>query len=272
MTIKETFATLRQNRPLAILCGASFFYLRGLLHRHRGHALLRDLHSRRRGTRVPGRAAQHRRPDPRHAVHPEADRPVRQEDPVPVRRHPHRRRRCRPLPHPGRPRLVRPALPRHQGRRVLADQHADVRARARHRRVRRVEVRQAVRGRDLRDLLLHPQAHPVDRRRRDGVGPGARRLRLGDGRGRRPRAAGVRADRHQGRLRAGARGRRDPRHDRVHHLPADRPALPRGPRRDRGPQARRSSTPCSATTARSDGRGEPPCGPCPASPTRSTPT
>ena len=27
-----------------------------LLHRHRGHALLRDLHSRRRGTRVPGRA------------------------------------------------------------------------------------------------------------------------------------------------------------------------------------------------------------------------
>ena len=29
---------------------------RGLLHRHRGHALLRDLHPRRRGTRVPGGA------------------------------------------------------------------------------------------------------------------------------------------------------------------------------------------------------------------------
>ena len=29
VTIKETFATLRQNRPLAILCGASFFYLLG---------------------------------------------------------------------------------------------------------------------------------------------------------------------------------------------------------------------------------------------------
>jgi glucuronide carrier protein len=29
VTVKETFATLRQNRPLAILCGASFFYLLG---------------------------------------------------------------------------------------------------------------------------------------------------------------------------------------------------------------------------------------------------
>ena len=29
VSIKETFATLRQNRPLAILCGASFFYLLG---------------------------------------------------------------------------------------------------------------------------------------------------------------------------------------------------------------------------------------------------
>ncbi|WP_258723265.1 glycoside-pentoside-hexuronide (GPH):cation symporter [Cellulomonas sp. NS3] len=29
VTVKETFATLRQNRPLAILCGASFFYLMG---------------------------------------------------------------------------------------------------------------------------------------------------------------------------------------------------------------------------------------------------
>jgi glucuronide carrier protein len=29
VTIKATFATLRQNRPLAILCGASFFYLVG---------------------------------------------------------------------------------------------------------------------------------------------------------------------------------------------------------------------------------------------------
>ena len=29
VSIKETFATLRQNRPLAILCGASFFYLSG---------------------------------------------------------------------------------------------------------------------------------------------------------------------------------------------------------------------------------------------------
>jgi glucuronide carrier protein len=29
VTIKETFATLRRNRPLAILCGASFFYLVG---------------------------------------------------------------------------------------------------------------------------------------------------------------------------------------------------------------------------------------------------
>jgi glucuronide carrier protein len=29
VTIKETFATLRNNRPLAILCGASFFYLTG---------------------------------------------------------------------------------------------------------------------------------------------------------------------------------------------------------------------------------------------------
>jgi glucuronide carrier protein len=29
VTVKETFATLRQNRPLAILCGASFFYLVG---------------------------------------------------------------------------------------------------------------------------------------------------------------------------------------------------------------------------------------------------
>ena len=29
VSIKDTFATLRQNRPLAILCGASFFYLLG---------------------------------------------------------------------------------------------------------------------------------------------------------------------------------------------------------------------------------------------------
>jgi glucuronide carrier protein len=29
VTVKETFATLRNNRPLAILCGASFFYLVG---------------------------------------------------------------------------------------------------------------------------------------------------------------------------------------------------------------------------------------------------
>jgi glucuronide carrier protein len=29
VTIKETFSTLRHNRPLAILCGASFFYLVG---------------------------------------------------------------------------------------------------------------------------------------------------------------------------------------------------------------------------------------------------
>jgi glucuronide carrier protein len=29
VSIKDTFATLRQNRPLAILCGASFFYLVG---------------------------------------------------------------------------------------------------------------------------------------------------------------------------------------------------------------------------------------------------
>ena len=29
VSIKETFATLRSNRPLAILCGASFFYLTG---------------------------------------------------------------------------------------------------------------------------------------------------------------------------------------------------------------------------------------------------
>jgi glucuronide carrier protein len=29
VTVKETFATLRHNRPLAILCGASFFYLVG---------------------------------------------------------------------------------------------------------------------------------------------------------------------------------------------------------------------------------------------------
>jgi glucuronide carrier protein len=29
VTIRETFATLRHNRPLAILCGASFFYLVG---------------------------------------------------------------------------------------------------------------------------------------------------------------------------------------------------------------------------------------------------
>ena len=175
MTIKETFATLRQNRPLAILCGASFFYLLGFYTvtgatLYYATYILGDA-----ATRVPGRAPQHRRPGLRHAVHPEADQPVRQEDPVPVRRHPHRRRRRRPLPHPGRPRLVRPALPGHQGRRVLADQHADVRARARHRRVRRVEDRHAVRGRHLRDLLLHPQAHPVASaaRRRRGPWPSA---------------------------------------------------------------------------------------------------
>jgi hypothetical protein len=180
VTVKETFATLRQNRPLAILCGASFFYLLGFYTvtgatLYYATYILGDA-----GLAFQVALLSTWRPGHRHAVHPEADQPVRQEDPVPVRGHPHRRRRRRPLPHAGRHRLVRPALPRHQGRRVLAHQHADVRARARHRRVRRVAVRQAVRGRDLRDLLLHPQAHPVDRRCRDGVGPGPRRLRLGD--------------------------------------------------------------------------------------------
>jgi MFS family permease len=246
VTVKETFATLRQNRPLAILCGASFFYLVGF-YTVTGATLYY-------ATYILGDAAL-------------AFQVALLSTGVQI------------LVTPFIPKLIgrfgKKTLPGHQGHRVLADQHPDVRAGARHRRVRRVEDRHPVRGCHLRDLLLHPQAHPVDRRRRDGVGAGARWLRLGVGRRRHPRAARVRADRDQGGLRAGPGGRRGARHDRVHHLPADRPALPRGPRRVRGPhdsaRARRARR--QGRDLIHDGyRGAPRCGPCPASPTRSTPT
>ena len=69
--------------------------------------------------------------------------------------------------------------PGHQGHRGQLDQHRDVRPGGRHRRVRGVEDRQAQRGCHVRAVLLHPQGHPVHRRRGGGVGPGHRRLHRG---------------------------------------------------------------------------------------------
>ena len=84
VTVKETFATLRQNRPLAILCGASFFYLVGFYTVTGATLYYAPTFSATRDSRS-GRAAEHRRPDLRHAVRAELIDTVRQEDPVQYR-------------------------------------------------------------------------------------------------------------------------------------------------------------------------------------------
>ena len=44
--IKDTFKTLKSNKPLGILCASSFFYLIGAVRGRRRHRLLRDLRPR----------------------------------------------------------------------------------------------------------------------------------------------------------------------------------------------------------------------------------
>ena len=81
----------------------------------RRHRLLRDLRARRRQIHHlddPGhrpRAVRHR------ALRPHAGRPVRQEEPLPVLRPVHRRRRRRPVLHPRQPAAAGAAVRRRQG-------------------------------------------------------------------------------------------------------------------------------------------------------------
>ena len=127
----------------------------------RGHRLLRPVRARQYRPGRPHHPGQRRHRVADHPVHPEDHRPVRQEERLPVLRRVHHHRRRRPFLRPGQHVVAGAAHPGHQGHWRQPDQHRDVRSGSRHRRVRRVEDRQAQRGRHLRIVLLHPQGHPV---------------------------------------------------------------------------------------------------------------
>ena len=136
--IKDTFKTLKTNKPLGILCASSFFYLIGVF-------------------AVGGATAF-------YAIYVLGDAkfiiwmtlvtvivqfacapfvpfwyPIRQEEPLPVLRAVHRRRRCRTVLRPRQPVVAGAALHRRQGLRCVVHQHPDVRSGGRHRRIRRME-------------------------------------------------------------------------------------------------------------------------------------
>ena len=166
MTVKETFATLRQNKPLAFLCGASFFYLIGFFAVGGATLFYATIRSRRRGTRVPVTLLN---TGIQFLVTPFIPKLIDRFGKKTLFQY------CGMFTVIGGvglfltpDGLVWFALLSLgiKGIGFALINTADVRAGGRHRRVRRVEDRHAVRGRHLRDLLLHPQAHPVDRRRR----------------------------------------------------------------------------------------------------------
>ena len=176
VSLRETWDTLRSNKPLGYLCAASFFYLIGLFAVGGASAfyaqyVLGDIKWLGPITLVNSGISIVAAPFIPKLVDRFGKKAIFQYcglftvvGGLALFFTPDRRRR------PG------PDLPRHQGNRRRADQHGHVRPRGRHRRVRRVEVRQALRGCDLRGLLLHPQDHPVDRWRARCRGAGLRRL------------------------------------------------------------------------------------------------
>jgi len=115
-----------------------------------------------------------------------------------------------------------------------AHQHRDVRPRGGHRRVRRVEVRQALRGCDVRDLLVHPQGDAVHRRRARCVDARLRRLPVGHVDQPEPGPAGLRDLGHPVHDRPAARDVRDHRDGDLLEVSAHRQDLRSDPQRERG--------------------------------------
>ena len=178
VSMKQSFAILKSNKPLLLLCLSSFlfltgmlalstvqlYYLRDVLHALPLYAVLSH-HPDRADLRARGRSC-------RRSCAGSASAPATS---------------AAALVMVAGGLIVFLAPPSRCGSRSPAwcsamvglapRQHARLGARGRHRRVRRVEDRRPRRGHHLRAVLVHPQDRPGRRRRARRLRPGDRRLR-----------------------------------------------------------------------------------------------
>ena len=99
VSARETWDTLRHNKPLGVPLRGELLLPHRPLRRRRRLGLLRPVRPRRHQVARPDHPGQHRHLDRRAPLHPQARRPARQEAALPVLRAVHRRRRPGPLLH-----------------------------------------------------------------------------------------------------------------------------------------------------------------------------
>ena len=110
VSIKDTFRTLKTNKPLGILCLSSFFYLIGAF-AVGGATAFYSIYVLGDAKYIIWITLLSRARQLRHrTVRPCAGGPFRQEEPVPVLRDLHRRRRCRAVLRPRQPAAAGPAV------------------------------------------------------------------------------------------------------------------------------------------------------------------